>query len=304
MKEGFNQLSQPVHFERPKNITERLTNMLHDIASDINIEVEKKFGVIDLVNPDCTVSMSGFSNKKKGGIYQDEVVQGDSRKIKEMEIVFSGAEKPRVQEFHKTKGINTVEDIVEHWRENKVRGKSGQAEIAISILLHKVLHEKFLVVRASTYDDYNGGVDNIVLNKETGEVICAFDEVHDSFGGKETNKKIEKIQKIALKGGAKARYGIQLENVVLTRSKMENIPVFYLSLNQDELAELLAHMNYDPHGNQTAIERMVFSKLVQSLREQKIFLESLNGLIPILKEKLRKFENTLETLESFVPSQG
>lgn len=286
--------------ERNPNHTEKLRGMLGAISKEINEEA-KGHGLEDLVDSNCAISMDGFLRSptgKEGGIYTADQIKRDKEEIKKRELEFSGANEPAVQKhFREQEGLNTPEQIVEHWRKSKENNKNGQTEMAITVLLHKILKGEFLVVRSATSDDH-AGVDNLILNKHTGEVICAFDEVHEGGAGERTDKKVEKITRIAQKGGIKIRYSIGLEQGKLKRSKMDGVPVFYLGLKSEELMKLLASLQYGTGAENSETEYEIFQQLVNSLREQKGLLESL-PLSSELGTKLKNFEETLQTLERF-----
>ena len=288
--------------ERRVNHTEKLQEMLRVISSEINAEAQKH-GLEHLVDSDCAVSMDGFLRNPEGnngGIYTREQIEGDKREVKRRELKFSNATIPATQKYyHEQKGLNTPEEIVEYWRKSKIENKNGQTEMAVTVLLHKMLKEEFLVVRSASTDDYSG-VDNLILNKRTGEAICAFDEVHEGGKGERLNEKMEKVKKIAAKGGVKIRYGIGLEQGQLKRSKMEKVPVFYLGLKSEELMKLLEDLQYGREVENSVVEYDIFRQLVKSLREQKNLLEA--EVLPTdIVNKLQDFEKTLQTLESFAP---
>jgi len=140
-------------------------------------------------------------------------------------------------------------------------------EIALTIMLAKFLKNDFIVARASSYDDYNHGVDSVLIYKKTGEVVCGFDEVIGNRGDDGGQKKAEKMENIMNKGGAQLKYGAKMLDGQLVRSEVKNIPAFYMSLSKVELGELLDSLknNSDMTG---ALEEKIFSKLINSLEEQ------------------------------------
>lgn len=209
--------------ELPKNYTEKLKVLLKNIAEKINLETEQEYGLVGLLNSDCTIAAEGYA-ESQGGIYRDEEVQNHQKKVWELELDFSNANNPNVQEFY---GLKKPEDMVKRWKDSKEKNKNGQTEMAVTALFAKILKDHFLVVRTASYDDYIHRVDNIILNRRTGEAICAFDEVHEGGQGERTDAKNEKVKKIAKKGGTEITYGLRLENGKLVRSRMKNIPVFF-----------------------------------------------------------------------------
>ena len=260
-------------------------------------EIKERYGLYTFLNDDCTISMEGYADSW-GGIYSEEEIQAHKDEIIRREVGFSAANNPNVQEFYRTEyGIQDQEGILKRRKENKEKDKSGQMEMATTALLVKILGDDFLVVRSATYDDYNG-VDNIILNKRTGEAICAFDEVHEGGDGKRTNNKKEKMKKIARGEGAEISYGMSLEGGQLRRAKMENVPVFFLSLKREELMKLLDNMNFDPGADVSAVENEIFSELVKSLRQQQQeLLKDRKVSSAIVQKKLVSFGRLLTNLE-------
>ncbi len=285
----------PEKRKSPEFFANQLLGMMKKISEQVNKEVEKKYGLNNFLNSDGSLNMNGYAE----GPHTAKQVKEDKEWVREREVEFSRAKVPQVQLFYREKfGDKTEEAIVERWRQEKAKNKNGLMEMAVTGLFHKILKDDFLVVRASAYDDYNknGGVDNIIVNKSTGEAICAFDEVHEGGAGERTGEKIKKIKEVAGRGGARVRYGIKLENNKLKRAEMTTLPVFYLGLKSAELEELLANMNCDPDSKVTNAEYQVFAKLTASLKEQKQILDGTNAT-PAVRNKLETFEGLLAEFE-------
>ena len=278
---------------------EKLKSVMSRISLEVNNEVREKYQFEGLVDDTLRINPSFFSTEK-GGIYRSDEIFEDEGVVYALDRLNSSADNPGVQDHYKKEyGVETPEDIVAKYRENKEASKSNQAEIVITALLHKVLKERFLVVRSATFDDYKHGVDNLILDKQTGAIICAFDEVIENIGDKErgASKKIEKIKKTAMKGGTEAKYGVALKGKMLTRARARNIPVFYLALESKDLAEL-ADSLYKNNDTIAETEERLFNHLVKSIKEQKEMLEGLN-LPPVIKGNLKGFEDSLRVLEGF-----
>ncbi len=125
----------------------------------------------------------------------------------------------------------------EDWLRKKEKNKGEMTEKAITLLLDEILGEDFLVVRASSFDDYNNGVDNVILDKRTGNVVCGFDDVISRDKDDGSEKKDEKIKRIMSRGGAKLKYGLNFkEGGGLETKELKNLPAFYLALSKDDLA--------------------------------------------------------------------
>lgn len=153
------------------------------------------------------------------------------------------------------------------WRRTSEEKLPNVAEKALTVALNDTLKDKFIVARASLYDDYNNGFDLEIINKETGDTICGVDYVlgDDNFNG--ADKKEGKLQKIMDKGGATIKYGAKLENGVLTRAALKNTPAFYLALKKSELTDLVSGLKTGGK-NREEVDHKIFSKLLSSLTEQ------------------------------------
>ncbi len=283
----------------------KLKSIMARNAQEINNELEKTHGLSGLVDESLHINPQAFT-RVQGGIYDEDDIRNDEETVNALDRLNSAADIPNTQKFYKdTHGIDTVEGIVAKHRENKEVSKSNQAEMAVTALMHKVLKERFLVVRTSMFDDYKNGIDNLILDKETGAIICAFDEVLENDGDRSrgASKKIEKIKKSAVLGGTRAKYGVSLSDKKVVRSMSRNIPVFYLALESKDLAKLTNDLYdglYSTNKNViTDMEQKIFAHLVASISEQKKMLEELT-LPPVMRAKLKEFEGSLVVLESFV----
>lgn len=277
----------------PEFYANKLVEMMQKISERVNRETLEHHGLRDFLRPDAALNMDAYTD----GFYTADDIEEDNSRVRDMEMDFSRAKVPQVREFYREKyGAKTPDEIVKYWRAEKIKNKNGLMEMAVTGLLHKILKDDFLVVRASAFDDYKNGVDNIILNKRTGEAICAFDEVHEGGAGERTGEKIDKIKKVAKKGGARVRYGIKLEKGNLTRAEMTTLPVFYLGLKSAELENLLGKMDFNPDSPVTNSEYEVFAKLTASLKEQKQILDG-TDVPPAVRNKLETFGDLLEDFE-------
>jgi hypothetical protein len=156
---------------------------------------------------------------------------------------------------------------LEDWNYDTEKNASNLTEMALTVLLQKFLGEDFIIARSSEYDDYNNGVDQVIIYKPTGEVVCGIDEVISKLGEEGSQKKVTKLENIMAKGGAHIKYGAKLENGKLVRAELRNIPAFYMSLSKLELGELLESLKNNRDKN-SEFEQKTFAKLLDSLESQ------------------------------------
>lgn len=156
---------------------------------------------------------------------------------------------------------------LETWRRDSEKNPANLTEMALTIMLHKFLKQSFIVARASRFDDYNNGVDQVLIFKPTGEVVCGFDEVLGNEGDDGGQKKEAKLERTREKGGAKIQYGAKMEDGKLVRSEVKNVPAFFMSLSKAELRELLESIKNNSEKI-SEVEKTIFKKLLSSLATQ------------------------------------
>jgi len=179
---------------------------------------------------------------------------------------------------------------VEQWRQDKEKSPASLTEAALTLMLQRVLPDNFIVVRSSVYDDYNNGVDQLIIDRESGAVICGIDEVIDRQDNVGPSKKEEKIRQKMMRGGAKVKYGARVEGKNLVLDSLKNIPAFYLSLSPKELEILAENLQENEVSD---YERDLLQRLHSSLSEQLASYSHLD-LNQDLKIKLEDFFKSLE----------
>ncbi len=186
---------------------------------------------------------------------------------------------------------------LEEWRETKAKNPSTIAEMAVTLSLSRQLGDRFIVARASAYDDYKYGVDNLLIDKVTGAAVCGFDDVLGFTGDDGGTKKQQKMEKSLAAGGSTVKYGATVEDGKLKRQSLEHLPTFYLSLSKEELDYLLADLKAG--GEVTAREKAVANKLISSLTEQRESATEVAKGEP-LQENLARFSSSLEVMQQLI----
>ena len=221
-----------------------------------------------LVEDDCRIDMDYFKN-----LYGDEVKK-DKNKI--------GYAK-RMNRF----GVGGELNII-----------GEKLEIIKTILFNKFLGEKFIIVRSSFYDDFLNGVDNIVIEKETGNLVCMFDEATKNT---RSSKKHKKVMKINRKGGARLKYGLELRKDNETNKlsfnpiAVNNIPIFALLLKTEDVLKLEKEIISHPIDEISDYENKMFRYLIASVIPQMQLLEG-EDLKPELREKINNFKKVIERI--------
>ncbi len=188
------------------------------------------------------------------------------------------------------------EDLIEKWDQENEKKKSSKAEKIIYIILYKFLKERFLVSRSSEYDDFKNGVDFLIIDKESGSVVGAFDGLHDDRESGNNKIKEEKILQKAKKGGAQIKFGANLDNnKKIQTASLKNIPVFYLPLKKEQFYSCQKNISSDPSIISKEEEETFQYFFGQISRQAELIKqENVNN---DLSENLNNFINSVEKLK-------
>jgi len=135
--------------EEEEENREKLENFIKRTAENLQRE-----GVP--VTEDCRIDISAFSK-----VYSENVIERDKKLIKEYESQWY----PGLSE--------------EEIKKERLKIDGEKLERSKNVIFAKNLGKDFIVVRTSLYDDIKNKVDNLILEKETGNLVCALDEVAD-----------------------------------------------------------------------------------------------------------------------------
>lgn len=126
----------------------------------------------------------------------------------------------------------------------------GEAfEMLATAVFQKKLGDGFVVARSSLFDDLTHKVDTIVLDRETGALVCAFDEIGDTTGPS-YDEKLSLIRDRNFHGGAKLKYGLAMkadgDKKKVVKSAVQNVPIFRIALNDERINQGLEEFNPRP----------------------------------------------------------
>lgn len=245
------------------------------IAESINREAGFAF-----TDASCRVSMDAFS-----GVYDKRMRKDDRKIVMANRLHSSGIEDlPAFREAaaagHANPSENAAIEALLVAREEEAKKSDGQlAEAVATVVLHRAIGKRFLVARASEYDDYVHGVDMLVVDKETGETVCAFDEVVDAVGADGNDADAERYRKkvarskksIREHGGMRVKYGATYSGAggasKMELAALDRVPTFCLSLDRAELYGLVLGMTRGT-GEMNATEELFLRRLVGKLEAQ------------------------------------
>jgi hypothetical protein len=283
MKEKFN-------FNKPKNKLE-LLNKLNEGVDKIAQQTNEQFG-LDLLDNQGVINSSLFSQPSQKKIdfinqrerYWAKVDDPDARKS--------------FATFHHLESLDEValtKAMFDRWRDEKENGKSTMLEKLTTIIFRKALGKEYLVMRSATYDDYAHGVDNVIINTKTNEIICAFDEVHSRKAGDRLVEKNQKIIKQAQTGGTQIDDAVKMVDGKLAPAQYKNVPNFYITLDIDELNEALDKINCQTINQTSDFEQSLYIKFTSAIIQQSEMLLQQPNIPDIIKQRLHQVSQFFKT---------
>ncbi|HEY4510265.1 MAG TPA: hypothetical protein VJJ73_00320 [Candidatus Paceibacterota bacterium] len=139
--------------------------------------------------------------------------------------------------------------------EERLKTSGEKFEILKTAIFQKNMGENYVVVRSSLYDDNINHVDNIIMNRETGDIVCAIDETTGKFpGDSNIEKKKSEIMKMDVKGGASLVYGIGISDGQIVLKESEHVPIFYLVMPREQVDNELKIFNAKTNASSQSLE--------------------------------------------------
>ncbi len=186
-------------------------------------------------------------------------------------------------------------------REQRLRADGERLEMLAQAIFAKNFGADFVVTRSSPHDDRVNKTDTVLLERKTGNVVCAFDEV-GHMNGARYDEKLRIIQEHNLKGGTSLKYGLGIERdgeeARIIGTEVHNIPLFYLALPKDRVEKGLQEFDPSP-TEQSDFEKKLFDYFIATLGAQIQGLELYSGrLNPQLKERLSAFKKAASEIKS------
>lgn len=277
--------------------SQRLLPLLADMATAANAELIQ-YGAdpkTPVLHTDGSINMRSFIRKHGGPYGKEDGVRPDEQFVQDREYEWSDAFNRRVQTHQ---GVSTPEAVVDKFKQERLESNGLVLEMALTVLLHRLIGSEFIVARASTYDDYANGVDTVIIDKTTGTVVCTFDEVTDDAGGNRYAQKLDKTTLKAKRGGTTIRYGLTFaagsgDKQQLVKKEINNVPLFYLALDRLQLNDLLKALPTDIRQAPSATELALFDHLTTLLERQAIWLAHEEGVAPTVRQHIVSFQDSL-----------
>jgi hypothetical protein len=175
-----------------------------------------------------------------------------------------------------------------------------QLEMLAYAILSKNLGDQFVVARASRHDDRANKVDTLILDKQTGNLVCAFDEVGVTSGPRYEEKQALVTNRNLDEGGASLKYGIGIreeegKKKIVPVAETKHLPLFYLAVPSDRIKQGMKEFVADP-TEQSEFEELLFTYFIGTISTQidalKLYTKSLH---PELRKGLDGFKNIIGT---------
>lgn len=218
---------------------------------------------------DGRVDIDSFRDKEG---YSLAMVENAKRRVERLEYEWYGFKKSSEAEREKKVG-----ELLERFT---------------TLVLHENLKEDFIVYRATRYDDYVNHVDQILIDKETGHAVCALDEKAPKTKEWYKRKK-EEILDRNLKGGAKINFGYKFEKGKLTPSRLRNIPILCLPLDEETLKEAIndfeKRKDVFQHYISTALEAISELQQKRHSMQYKILTKDFKAALGMAESRFRKY---------------
>lgn len=256
-----------VLYETLQRISVELNAVLQEINS-VNVERNPNQPQL-MVGSDCRINMSAYWDTL-GGPYPNkgapETVKKDAQLVKAKEVEWGQLDDERVRKHYHPSGEE--EASREAWKLHEREKDGALGEALVFSLLARALGDRYLVVRSSEFDDYFNGVDTLVVDKKTGETVCAFDEVVGGELGPRHKEKLEKNRKRVEQGEAfGVKYGLSVNREgKFVRTGCENLSGFALRLPKDTMLDLLRDVQ--PDTGLGDAEREVLLAMLNEARAQ------------------------------------
>ena len=154
-------------------------------------------------------------------------------------------------------------------------------EQLVPLLFTKVMPEKFIAVRSAKYDDYTNGVDTIIIDRDTGEILCSVDEF-TSDKEMVTGHKVKKVMQVN-SNGTVLSYGYKRESndSFVPVKACGNFPVCVLSIPRSKVHEIIGILG-EGLDNVSDLEKKAFKELIDGLHD------SLNAILEGIRERERE----------------
>lgn len=101
------------------------------------------------------------------------------------------------------------------------------------------------------------------------------------------------------RGGAQIKYGATVNQGVLERKSLENVPIFYFNLSKLEMNKILSSLSSND-SELTNEEKSVYNKLIDSLLIQSNKYQENVNLNTNLRNNINKFQPSINKMKNYL----
>ncbi len=276
----------------PEMMAKQLEGLLLEMSESLNRELDEHLPDsvkgMGLVDEKGAVREDLYSSEHEGPI-KPEQIEKYNQFVETREQDWSAFGDERVRKFYSEQyGADTDEKFMEAWHAERLKSNGSLAEMSVTLLMHKFLGDNFYVLRTNAYDDYSHGVDNFIVEKSTGTVVCTFDEFLGSSEDERFLKKLDRERKQAVSHGATITYGLGVEYTEdnerqIMPKTIRDVPTFTLPINKEQCLELIDDLGDSLDSEVGELSTEVFKSIISSLATQaEYFKEDLSADSPVL----------------------
>ena len=187
-------------------------------------------------------------------------------------------------------------------------------EQLVSVIFTKVMPERFAVLRTAKYDDYEHGVDTIIIDRETGDVVCSVDEVISDNLEDATRKKMNHIEHMN-ENGVQIDYGYKKneDGLFVPARYYADSPLCFLPIQRDLIPKIIESTS-ESITEVSRSDRAVFNHFIRFLRmslsvlakghqERLSSLQDLDEYVArVARETEERLQSRIENMLEFVSS--
>ncbi len=195
------------------------------------------------------------------------------------------------------KEITRIESAVGVTGQAAEKQSGEKLEMLKTGIFNKFLSDHLVTVRASRFDDIKNGADNVMINRQSGSIVCAFDEVGEIRGARFEEKK-EQVLKKNHRGGINLKYALTVQDGKIMPSKaIDSVPIFYLALSPEYIQKGIQEFVSSADKPPSDYERKIFDYFISALDAQIKALELNPGLKVSLKKRMQNFKATISQIK-------
>lgn len=232
--------------------------------------------------------------------------------------------------IYSDKDKNYVQKLLDQWQNGEELNRGDLFEQFITALLVKKLKGRYIVTRASLYDDFANGVDNFLVDAKTGAVVCALDEINqtslanvdprfkskskfvqDVNWGRRPNavSNPDNLYDRDLRYGASVKYGLILKPgssdgrvpPSVTCGPVNNIPVFLISLDSAHIDRAIEEFDSQNTKHDSVEDKLYLYFLrnvllqINNMRNKHSDDEDYDALPGKMKSRINDFRTFIES---------